>query len=157
MLAVCKEQVQQERELQEKYHDSMFSLVEKVMRTSQSDQIKTLRVLLERQKADVMRKIQAMRHGEVSSRLLVKPLNTYYGNNKLLLAFVTVQVKQLAKDHKDKAELDRMKREVAKVSIEKGVNECTRLTQTYEKKRLELERQHEEVRQRLDEEKQKVH
>lgn len=65
-------------------------------------------------------------------------------------------MKQLAKVHKDKAELDRMKREVAKMTVEKGVNECTRLTKIYEKKRAELERQHEEVRQMLEEERAKV-
>ncbi|KAG7213901.1 hypothetical protein KM043_003103 [Ampulex compressa] len=129
LLAVCKAHVQQERELQEKYHESVFAMVEKVMRSSQSNQLKTLRVLLERETADVMRKLQATRHGEV---------------------------KQLAKVHKDKAELDRMKREVAKSTVEKGVNECTRLTKIYEKKRAELERQHEEVRLRLEEEKAKV-
>lgn len=62
----------------------------------------------------------------------------------------------MAKVHKDKAELDRMKREVAKTTVEKGVNECTRLTQIYDKKRSELERDHEDVRQRLDEERNKV-
>ncbi|XP_034173659.1 phospholipase C at 21C isoform X1 [Osmia lignaria lignaria] len=128
-LAVCKAHVQQERELQEKYYESLFTTVEKVMKTSQSNQLKTLRVLLERETADVMRKLQATRHGEV---------------------------KQLAKVHKDKAELDRMKREVAKSTVEKGVNECTRLTKIYEKRRAELERQHEEVRQRLEEERAKV-
>ncbi|KAL2751268.1 hypothetical protein V1477_000426 [Vespula maculifrons] len=125
LLAVCKAHVLQERELQEKYHESVFATVEKVMRTSQSNQLKTLKVLQERETADVMRKLQASRHGEV---------------------------KQLAKVHKDKAELDRMKREVAKSTVEKGVNECTRLKKIYEKKRAELERQHEEVRQRLEEE-----
>ncbi|XP_017877981.1 1-phosphatidylinositol 4,5-bisphosphate phosphodiesterase classes I and II isoform X2 [Ceratina calcarata] len=129
LLAVCKAHVQQERELQEKYYDSLFVTVEKVMKSSQSNQLKTLRVLLERETADVMRKLQATRHGEV---------------------------KQLAKVHKDKAELDRMKREVAKSTVEKGVNECTRLTKIYEKKRAELERQHEEVRQRLEAERAKV-
>ncbi|XP_032681763.1 1-phosphatidylinositol 4,5-bisphosphate phosphodiesterase classes I and II isoform X3 [Odontomachus brunneus] len=128
-LAVCKAHVQQERELQEKYYDNLFVTVEKVMKTSQSNQLKTLRVLLDRETADAMRKLQAMRHGEV---------------------------KQLAKVHKDKAELDRMKREVAKLTVEKGVNECTRLTKIYDKKRAELEKQHEEVRQRLEEERAKV-
>jgi len=66
------------------------------------------------------------------------------------------KVKQLAKVHKDKAELERIKREVAKSTVEKGVNECTRLTKIYDKKRAELERQHEEVRQRLEEERAKV-
>lgn len=65
-------------------------------------------------------------------------------------------MKQLAKVHKDKAELDRMKREVAKSTVEKGVNECTRLTKIYEKKKAELERQHEQVRQRLEAERTKV-
>ncbi|XP_011300453.1 1-phosphatidylinositol 4,5-bisphosphate phosphodiesterase classes I and II isoform X1 [Fopius arisanus] len=129
LLTVCKEHVNQERELQEKYHESVFSLVEKVMKTSQTNQLKTLRVLLERETNNAMRKLQDIRHGEV---------------------------KQLAKVHKDKAELDRMKREVAKTTVEKGVNECTRLTEIYEKRRCELERQHEEVRQRLDEERNKV-
>ncbi|XP_076672330.1 phospholipase C at 21C isoform X2 [Andrena cerasifolii] len=129
LLAVCKAHVQQERELQEKYYEGLFVTVEKVMKNSQSTQLKTLRVLLERETADVMRKLQATRHGEV---------------------------KQLAKVHKDKAELDRMKREVAKSTVEKGVNECTRLANIYEKKRTELERQHEEVRGRLEEERAKV-
>ncbi|XP_014607192.1 PREDICTED: 1-phosphatidylinositol 4,5-bisphosphate phosphodiesterase classes I and II isoform X2 [Polistes canadensis] len=129
LLAVCKVHVQQERELQEKYHESVFATVEKVMRASQSNQLKTLKVLQDKETADVMRKLQASRHGEV---------------------------KQLAKVHKDKAEFDRMKREVAKSTVEKGVNECTRLKKIYEKKRAELERQHEEVRQRLEEERANV-
>ncbi|KAI4489453.1 hypothetical protein M0802_011125 [Mischocyttarus mexicanus] len=129
LLAVCKVHVQQERELQEKYHESVFATVEKVMRASQSNQLKTLKVLQDRETADVMRKLQASRHGEV---------------------------KQLAKVHKDKAEFDRMKREVAKSTVEKGVNECTRLKKIYEKKRAELERQHEEVRLRLEEERANV-
>ncbi|XP_076296651.1 phospholipase C at 21C isoform X1 [Lasioglossum baleicum] len=129
LLAVCKAHVQQERELQEKYYDSVFATVEKVMKTSQSTQLKTLKVLHDRETEDVMRKLQATRHGEV---------------------------KQLAKVHKDKAELDRMKREVAKMTVEKGVNERSRLKEIYEKKKAELERQHEEVRQRLEEERAKI-
>lgn len=65
-------------------------------------------------------------------------------------------MKQLAKVHKDKGELDRVKRELAKSTVEKGVNECTKLKEIYEKKRAELERQHDEVRQRLEEERAKV-
>lgn len=49
-----------------------------------------------------------------------------------------------------------MKREVAKSTVEKGVNECTRLTKIYEKKRMELEKQHEDVRQKFEEEKVRV-
>lgn len=65
-------------------------------------------------------------------------------------------MKQLAKIHKDKAELDRMKREVAKYTVEKGVNERTRLTKLYEKKKTELEQQHEAVRIKYEEEKLRV-
>lgn len=129
LLAVCKEHIQQERELQEKYHESVFSTLEKIMKSSQSNQLKTLKNMLDRETADVMRKLQSKRHEEV---------------------------KNLAKNHKDKAELDRMKREVAKSTVEKGVNECTRLTTIYERKKSELERQHEEVRQKLEDEKTKV-
>ncbi|XP_012521897.1 1-phosphatidylinositol 4,5-bisphosphate phosphodiesterase classes I and II isoform X2 [Monomorium pharaonis] len=128
-LAVCKAHVQQERELQEKYYENLFATVEKVMRASQANQLKTLQVLFDRETADIKRKLQATRQGEV---------------------------KQLAKVHKDKAELERIKREVAKSTVEKGVNECTRLTKIYDKKRAELERQHEEVRQKLEEERAKV-
>lgn len=65
-LAVCKAHVQQERELQEKYYDNLFATVEKVMKASQSNQLKTLKLLRDRETADVMRKLQATRHGEVS-------------------------------------------------------------------------------------------
>ncbi|XP_012221667.1 1-phosphatidylinositol 4,5-bisphosphate phosphodiesterase classes I and II isoform X2 [Linepithema humile] len=128
-LAICKAHVQQERELQEKYYENLFATVEKVMRASQSNQLKMLQAHFDRETADVKRKLQATRQGEV---------------------------KQLAKVHKDKAELERIKREVAKSTVEKGVNECTRLTKIYDKKRVELERQHEEVRQKLEEERAKV-
>jgi phosphatidylinositol phospholipase C beta len=40
--------------------------------------------------------------------------------------------------------------------VEKGVHERVRLTKIYEKRREELERQHEEVRLSLEEKKRKV-
>lgn len=46
-----------------------------------------------------------------------------------------------------------MKREIASAMVEKGVQERVRLTQIYEKKKEELERQHAHVRQMFDEEK----
>lgn len=64
-LAICKAHVQQERELQEKYYENLFATVEKVMRASQSNQLKTLQALLDRETADVKRKLQATRQGEV--------------------------------------------------------------------------------------------
>ncbi|XP_074102173.1 phospholipase C at 21C isoform X2 [Cotesia typhae] len=129
LLNIFKEHLDQEKELQDKYHDIVYTMVEKVMKTSQSNQMKTLKVLLEREISSAMRRLQKLRH---------------------------LEVKQLAKVHKDKAEFDRMKREVAKTTIEKGVNECGRLTDIYDKKKAELESQHEEIRQKLEEERNKV-
>ncbi|XP_046389160.1 1-phosphatidylinositol 4,5-bisphosphate phosphodiesterase classes I and II [Ischnura elegans] len=129
ILALFKEHVSQEKEVKEKYHEAIFSTLEKVMRASQVNQIKTLHVLLERETSEVMRKLQSMRREEV---------------------------KALSKIHKDKDEMVRIKREVASSMVEKGVNERVRLTQLYEKKREELERQHEEVKLRFEEEKNKA-
>lgn len=67
LLAICKEHVNQEKEIREKYHESIFSTVEKLMRNSQSNQLKMLRVLLERETTDVMRKLQATRRDEVKA------------------------------------------------------------------------------------------
>lgn len=67
LLAICKEHVNQEREIREKYHESIFSTVEKLMRNSQNNQLKMLRVLLERETADVMRNLQAVRREEVKN------------------------------------------------------------------------------------------
>lgn len=64
-LAICKAHVQQERELQEKYYENLFTTVEKVMKASQSNQVKMLQVLQDRETADVKRKLQATRQGEV--------------------------------------------------------------------------------------------
>lgn len=64
-LAICKAHVQQERELQEKYYENLFVTVEKVMRASQSNQLKMLQLLLDRETTDVKRKLQATRQGEV--------------------------------------------------------------------------------------------
>lgn len=65
-------------------------------------------------------------------------------------------MKQLSKIHKDKAEFDRMKREVGKSIVERGVNECSKLSSLYERKKKDLEKQHEDVRQKLEDEKNKV-
>lgn len=66
LLAVCKEHVIQEKELQEKYHDSLFSTLEKIMKVSQSNQLKTLKENRQRERDEAMRKIQARRHEQVN-------------------------------------------------------------------------------------------
>ncbi|KAF6210454.1 hypothetical protein GE061_013560 [Apolygus lucorum] len=122
MLAVFKDHINQERELLEKYHEMVFGCAQKVMVAAQTQQLKMLHVLLERETSDVMRRLQANRRQEV---------------------------KALAKQHRDRDELVRMKREVASAVVEKGVHERVRLTELYEKKREELEKQHNEVRSQL--------
>jgi len=129
LLSACKEHVNQERDIREKYTENIFSLVEKIMRTSQAQQLKVLRAVQERETADVMRKLQATRRDEV---------------------------KTLSKIHKDKDEMVRIKREVDSAMVEKGVRERERLAKMYKKKRSELERQHEMVRNSVDEEKTRV-
>lgn len=67
LLAIEKEHIMQEKMLQEKYHDIIFSTLEKVMRTSQSNQIKMLRILLDKETAGVMKKLQHRRKHEIKS------------------------------------------------------------------------------------------
>lgn len=129
LLAIGKEHVLQERDLREKYHEIVFSSLEKVMRSSQSNQMKMLRVLLDKETAEVMKKLQDRRRHEMKS---------------------------LAKIHKDKDEIGRIKREVSSSMVEKGVNERVRLAQIYEKKTEELEKQHEEIRQHFNDLKKKT-
>lgn len=50
----------------------------------------------------------------------------------------------------------RMKREVASSLVERGVAERVRLTQAYEKKKTELQKQHDLVKNQLNEHKEKV-
>lgn len=129
LLSACREHVNQERDIREKYMESIFATVEKLMKASQAHQIKVLRAVQERETADMMRKLQATRREEV---------------------------KALSKVHKDKDEMVRIKREVDSAMVEKGVRERERLTSLYERKRGDLERQHEQVRQSLEDEKARV-
>lgn len=85
--------------------------------------------MLERETSDVMRQLQLVRRNEV---------------------------KTLAQIHRDRDELIRMKREVASSLVERGVTERVRLTQAYEKRRDELQRQHDLVKNALEEHKSRV-
>lgn len=49
-----------------------------------------------------------------------------------------------------------MKREVASSLVERGVAERVRLTQAYEKKKTDLQKQHDAVKAQLNEHKDKV-
>lgn len=128
-MAVCREHATTYRETLEKYHETMFSLAEETMRKSQDRQMQRLKKLMEKETSEVMRQLQHSRKHEV---------------------------KQLAQVHKDKDELERMKREVDSTLVEKGVSERVRLTANYERRRDELQKQHDAVKSSLKEQRDKV-
>lgn len=104
-------------------------MAEHLLHKSQENQMQHLKKLMEKETNEVMRQLQYTRKSEV---------------------------KQLALVHKDKDELERMKREVASTVVEKGVAERVRLTANYEKRKDDLQKQHDAVRATLLEQKEKV-
>nr|ACD69415.1 phospholipase C [Spodoptera littoralis] len=108
----------QYRELQEKYHEDIYPLAEKVLQYSQWEQMKQLKHHCEPETEEVMPQLQEDRKFEV---------------------------KQLAAVHKDKDELNRMKREVASSPVEKGVEERVRLLKETYERTDELQKQHDSV------------
>uniref|UniRef100_A0AAG5DUH0 1-phosphatidylinositol 4,5-bisphosphate phosphodiesterase n=1 Tax=Anopheles atroparvus TaxID=41427 RepID=A0AAG5DUH0_ANOAO len=126
---ICRDHASSYRDVLEKYHDIIYTLAEDLLRQSQEAQMKQMKTQQERETSEVMRQLQLSRKSEV---------------------------KQLAMVHKDKDELERMKREVDSTLVEKGVTERVRLTATYERKRDELQRQHDAVKQGLEDHKAKA-
>lgn len=129
LIPVCRDYTNAYQELQEKYHEIIYSTAEKVLRNSQANQMKQLKTCLEKETNDVMRQLNLVRRSEVKALALV---------------------------HRDRDELVRMKREVASSLVERGVAERVRLTQAYEKKKAELQKQHDLVKAALNDHKAKV-
>lgn len=129
LIPVCRDYTTAYQELQEKYHEAIYSTAEKVLRNSQANQMKQLKTCLERETSDVMRQLNLARRSEVKALALV---------------------------HRDRDELVRMKREVASSLVERGVAERVRLTQAYDKKKAELQKQHDLVKAALNDHKAKV-
>lgn len=129
LIPVCRDFTTAYQELQEKYHEIIYSTAEKVLRNSQANQMKQLKTCLEKETNDVMRQLNLVRRSEVKALALV---------------------------HRDRDELVRMKREVASSLVERGVAERVRLTQAYEKKKAELQKQHDLVKAALNDHKAKV-
>ncbi|KAG5676110.1 hypothetical protein PVAND_005964 [Polypedilum vanderplanki] len=126
---LCREHAVSYRENLEKYHEQIFTIAENLLQKSQENQMQMLKKLQEKETSEVMRQLQHSRKSEVKKLTLV---------------------------HKDKDELERMKREVASTVVEKGVAERVRLTANYEKRKEELQKQHEAVRATLLEQKEKI-
>lgn len=126
---VCRDHATSYRDVLEKYYEAMFAIGDDLLRKSQDRQMQQLRKLMEKETGEVMRQLQHSRKSEV---------------------------KQLALVHKDKDELERMKREVDSTLVEKGVAERVRLHASYDRRRDELQKQHDSVRATLNEQKEKV-
>lgn len=126
MMNITKEQYKAEMDIQHKYIDSLFNAMEKAMQASQAAQMQQLQDLHDREVSELMKRLEAQTKEEMRS---------------------------LNKKHKDKNELDRIKRELHQKMIGEAVSERQRISSLLEKKKLELERQHDEVRKSLDEEK----
>ncbi|XP_034256942.1 1-phosphatidylinositol 4,5-bisphosphate phosphodiesterase classes I and II isoform X2 [Thrips palmi] len=128
-MSVIREQLSQERELQKKYHEMVFASITKTVESSQANQMKTIKALQDRDTAEMMRRLEATRRKEM---------------------------KELAKKHKDREEMDKMRRELASNAVERGVSERVRLDEIYEHKKKDLEEKYQSVRTSLDAEKKKV-
>lgn len=129
LLAVNRDFVTQEKELREKYHETIFSTAEKIMQSSQENQTKALKGQFDMEIAELMRRLEADRRD---------------------------QVKALAKKHRDRDELVRVKREVASNVVDRGVLEREKLDQAFQHRLADLEKQHEAVRNALADQRAKV-
>ncbi|XP_064483951.1 1-phosphatidylinositol 4,5-bisphosphate phosphodiesterase classes I and II-like isoform X1 [Ornithodoros turicata] len=129
MLNITKEQYRAEMDIQHKYIDSLFGALEKSMQASQAAQMQQLQDLHDREVSELMKRLETQTKEEMRS---------------------------LNKKHKDKNELDRIKRELHQKMIGEAVAERQRISSLLEKKKSELERQHEEVRKSLEEDKQQA-
>lgn len=68
---MCREFTNSYQEIQEKYHEVIYITAEKVLRTSQANQLKQLKTLLEKETNDVMRQLNLARRNEVKALALV--------------------------------------------------------------------------------------
>lgn len=71
LIPVCRDFSTNYQELQEKYYEIIYGMADKVLRTSQANQMKQLKTCLEKETSDVMRQLNVMRRNEVKSLSLV--------------------------------------------------------------------------------------
>lgn len=103
--------------------------MDKSIKESQVKQMKLLSHLEDREKAEVEKWLHSWRKDEY---------------------------KRLSKLTRDKSELDRMKREVTTLLVEKGVDERAKKTLLYQDIRSKLEKSHKDITKKFDEYKIKV-
>lgn len=68
---MCREFTNSYQECQEKYHELIYSTADKVLRSSQANQMKQLKTQLEKETGDVMRQLNLTRRSEVKALALV--------------------------------------------------------------------------------------
>ncbi|XP_028966613.1 1-phosphatidylinositol 4,5-bisphosphate phosphodiesterase classes I and II [Galendromus occidentalis] len=124
--AILREQYKTELQIQQKHSEAVFGAMEKAMLASQAQQLQQLQELHDKEAANLMKRLESSSKEEM---------------------------KLLIKKHKDKNELDRIKRELQNKMIGEAVAERQKMGCVLEKKRKELEKQHEDVRRRFEEEK----
>lgn len=71
LLVVCREFSSAYQEVHERYHESIYNMADKVLRASQSNQMKLLKTQLEKETNDVMRQLNLARRNEVKALALV--------------------------------------------------------------------------------------
>lgn len=67
LLNACREYSTQYKEIQEKYYESIYSTAEKIMRNSQTNQMKQLKTSLDRVANEVMHQLREARRNEVKN------------------------------------------------------------------------------------------
>lgn len=65
--SACREYTTQYRELQEKYHEAIYAAAEKVLKASQTSQVKQLKASLDKVTGEVMHQLQEARRNEVKT------------------------------------------------------------------------------------------
>lgn len=129
LLAINRDFVIQEKELRERFHEAIYNTAEKVMKQSQSNQVKALKEQFEKETSELMRKLQADHREEV---------------------------KLLAKKHRNREQFTRVKREAVTAVVDRGVSEREKLGQLFETKKEELQNRHETVREQFQEHREKA-
>lgn len=71
LISACRDFSTAYQELQEKYHDIIYSTAEKLLKNSQANQMKQLKTCLEKETSDVMRQLNLVRRSEVKALSLV--------------------------------------------------------------------------------------
>ncbi|XP_013185312.1 1-phosphatidylinositol 4,5-bisphosphate phosphodiesterase classes I and II [Amyelois transitella] len=119
----AEERAAEERAVRLRYHHAIYHLAETSLRAQQQLQMKNLTDLLEVEKKEILNKLAISRKEDVKA--LAKKTN------------------------RDKDEILRIKREIHSQSVERGVAECSRLEQAHARRREQLARAHELLRQLL--------